>query len=301
MALVELRLLAPEETAEALCDWLDRAGALSVSVEDADALTPAEQPLFGEPGMPAPRAAWAQSRVVAMFASKDIAMIAERALANADIWSKVRSLGLVDVPEQDWVRLTQSQFEPIEITEAFWIVPSWHSVPPQARVALQVDPGLAFGTGTHATTRMCLRWLATQGQQRALGRMLDYGCGSGILAMAAARFGAEPVDAVDIDDAAVATSARNALANGVQLNVGLPDMARGGYQTVVANILASPLKVLAPLLCSHVQAGGGLILSGILARQADEIRAAYAPWMVVDVADEDEGWILMTGSRPAAM
>jgi ribosomal protein L11 methyltransferase len=201
----------------------------------------------------------------------------------------------VPVADEDWVRLTQSQFEPVLITSDFWIVPSWHKAPEGATRVMRLDPGLAFGTGTHPTTRMCLRWIATQGLQGQ--RVLDYGCGSGILAIGAAKFGAAQIDAVDIDEAAVGATRLNAEANGVQLNAGLPELAQGSYQTVLANILATPLKVLAPLLCAHVAHGGALVLAGILERQAEELQAAYAPWVALEVADREDGWILMTARR----
>jgi ribosomal protein L11 methyltransferase len=201
------------------------------------------------------------------------------------------------VPDQDWVRLTQSQFAPVDITPDFWIVPTWHEPPEQALHIIRLDPGLAFGTGTHPTTRMCLRWIAQHGVQGQ--RVLDYGCGSGILAIGAAKFGASAIDAVDIDESAVTSTELNAQANGVQLQAGLPDKAQGLYQTVLANILASPLKVLAPLLCAHLAPGGALVLAGILERQAQELKDAYAPWVQLEVADAQEGWILMTARARA--
>jgi ribosomal protein L11 methyltransferase len=201
------------------------------------------------------------------------------------------------VAEQDWVRLTQSQFAPVEIAPAFWIVPSWHEVPAGAQRVIRLDPGLAFGTGTHPTTRMCLRWTASQARQRSAAwtRVLDYGCGSGILAIGAALHGARDIDAVDIDPAAVESTRANAAANQVVLRAGLPELARGRYPLVFANILATPLKLLAPLLSGHVERGGHLVLAGILERQVDELRTAYAPWLALQVSDQDEGWVLMTG------
>jgi ribosomal protein L11 methyltransferase len=203
------------------------------------------------------------------------------------------------VAEQDWVRLTQAQFQPVPIDDGFWIVPSWHAVPTGATRVLRLDPGLAFGTGTHPTTRMCLRWIARQAATRRdhWNRVLDYGCGSGILAIGAALFGARGIDAVDIDPAAVTATRDNAAANGVTLSAGLPEAASGIYPLVLANILATPLKLLAPLLAGHVAPGGDLVLAGILERQADELRAAYAPWLALSVADRDDGWILMTARR----
>jgi ribosomal protein L11 methyltransferase len=294
----ELSLLCPEDRVDLLSDALDALDALSVSVEDADAQTPAEQALFGEPGMPPPKDGWQRSRMVALFAQEAQAQEAVTLLSAQDFFEGCQILGLQLVADQDWVRLTQSQFAPVEITPDFWIVPTWHEPPAQARQIIRLDPGLAFGTGTHPTTRMCLRWIAQHGVQDQ--RVLDYGCGSGILAIGAAKYGATQIDAVDIDDAAVTSTELNAQANNVHLQAGLPDKAQGLYQTVLANILATPLKVLAPLLCAHVAPTGSLVLAGILERQADELKAAYAPWIALEVADSEDGWILMTATSTVA-
>jgi len=293
MALFELSLMCPEDRVEHLSDALDALDALSVSVEDADAQTDAEQALFGEPGMPPPKEGWQRSRVTALFADEALAREAAELLTAQDFFDACQILAMAAVPEQDWVRLTQSQFTPVEITPEFWIVPTWHEPPAQARQVIRLDPGLAFGTGTHPTTRMCLRWIATHSVQ---GRVLDYGCGSGILAIGAAKFGAPEVVAVDIDVAAIQSTELNAAANGVTLLAGQPDQAIGLYAVVLANILATPLKVLAPLLCAHVAPGGHLVLAGILERQADELIAAYAPHCRLAVADREDGWILMTAT-----
>jgi ribosomal protein L11 methyltransferase len=294
----ELSLLCPEERVDVLSDALDALDALSVSVEDADAQTPAEQALFGEPGMPPPKDGWQRSRMVALFAQETAAKEAAVLLSAQDFFEDCQLLGIQTLEDQDWVRLTQSQFAPVEVTSDFWIVPTWHEPPAQARQIIRLDPGLAFGTGTHPTTRMCLRWIAQNGVQEQ--RVLDYGCGSGILAIGAAKYGATDIDAVDIDEAAVTATELNAVANHVVLRAGLPDKAQGQYQTVLANILATPLRVLAPLLCAHVAAGGSLVLAGILERQADELKAAYAPWIFLEVSDTQDGWILMTGVSQAA-
>ena len=297
--MIELLLLAPEEAVETVTDALiDELGALSASVEDADADTDAEQALFGEPGMPAPAGGWKRSRIVALFANDQAATEASTLLLAQD-WAKdVALVAMRPVAEQDWVRLTQSQFAPVEIALGFWIVPSWHEVPAGAQRVIRLDPGLAFGTGTHPTTRMCLRWTARQAPALAprWTRVLDYGCGSGILAIGAALHGAGRIDAVDIDPAAVEATRANAAANKVSVNAGLPELAQGQYPLVFANILATPLKLLAPLLCSHVAAGGHLVLAGILERQTEELKAAYAPWLTLQVDDRDEGWVLMTGT-----
>jgi len=293
MAMFELSLMCPEDRVEHLSDALDALDALSVSVEDADAQTDAEQALFGEPGMPAPKDGWQRSRVTALFADESLAREAAELLRAQDFFEGCQVLAMAPVPDQDWVRLTQSQFTPVDITPEFWIVPSWHEPPAGAKQIIRLDPGLAFGTGTHPTTRMCLRWIATHSVQ---GRVLDYGCGSGILAIGAAKFGATEVVAVDIDPAAIQSTELNAVANSVALSAGMPECAQGLYDTVLANILATPLKVLAPLLCAHVAPGGNLVLAGILERQADELIAAYSQYCQLVVADREDGWILMTAS-----
>ena len=297
----ELLLRLPEALVESVSEALvDELDALSVSVADADAGTLDEQALFGEPGMPEPAQGWQRSELTALFASEAEATAAATLLLAQAWLADLQVLALREVAEQDWVRLTQSQFAPVEITPQFWIVPSWHQAPATARTVIRLDPGLAFGTGTHPTTRMCLRWTAQQAPALAAGwhRVLDYGCGSGILAIGAGLHGARQIDAVDIDPAAVQATQANAQANGVALNAGLPDAATGTYPLVLANILASPLKLLAPLLAGHVAAGGHLVLAGILGRQADELKAAYAPWLALQGADQEEGWILMTAHRP---
>ena len=296
----ELVIRLPESLVEAVSDALvDELNALSVSVADADAGTDAEQALFGEPGMPAPKAGWQRSDITALFATEAEATAAATLLRAQDWASDLAVLALRAVEDQDWVRLTQSQFAPVEVTPSFWIVPSWHQAPAAATTVIRLDPGLAFGTGTHPTTRMCLRWTAQQAAalSDSWTRVLDYGCGSGILAIGAALHGAKGIDAVDIDEAAVTATTANALANGVMLNPGLPEAAIGRYALVLANILATPLKLLAPLLAGHVAPGGHLVLAGILARQADEIKAAYAPWLALQVSDSEDGWILMTAQR----
>ncbi len=299
----QLVLQAPESLVEPVSDALmEELDALSVSVEDSDADTDAEQALFGEPGMPPPSAGWRRSTLKALFESEDAASEAATLLLAQD-WanepgSAVSLTALEEVQDQDWVRLTQSQFDPVEITPTFWIVPTWHEPPAGAQRVIRLDPGMAFGTGTHPTTRMCLGWIAAHEADVAGRRVLDYGCGSGILAIGAAMHGASAIDAVDIDPAAISTTAQNAADNGVTLRSGAPDMAAGEYPLVLANILATPLKMLAPLLCGHVAPGGHLVLAGILDRQADELKAAYAPWIALDVANTVDGWILMTGKKP---
>jgi ribosomal protein L11 methyltransferase len=289
--MVELSFICPQDTVERMSVALDALNALSVSVEDADAQTDVEQALFGEPGLPPPDDGWQRSRITALFASTALATDAQRLIQPQDFFAECQFLGMSVVPDRDWVRLTQSQFSPVEITPDFWIVPTWHEPSTQAKQVIRLDPGLAFGTGTHPTTRMCLRWIALHG---AKGRVLDYGCGSGILAIGAAKFGATEVIAVDIDEAAVQSTMLNAHANAVSLVAGMPELAVGTFDVVIANILATPLKVLAPLLCAHVAAGGDLVLAGILERQTQDLMDAYSPYCKLVVDQQQEGWVLMT-------
>ena len=291
-----IRIEVDEARAEPLSDALLEAGALSVSIEDADAGSESERPLFGEPGS-TPAAAWSRNHVVALCdADADPArLVAEAAAAIA--LQPAPPYRLEDVPEQDWVRQTQSQFAPLQIGGRIWIVPSWHEPPtePEALV-IRLDPGLAFGTGSHATTRLVLQWLEHAGC--AGSRVLDYGCGSGILGIVAARLGAAEVDAVDVDPQALSATAANAKANHAALRCATPDALPGGqYDLVLANILANPLIVLAPLLSARCRRGGRIALSGILAAQVQEVAGAYAPAFDVRVAAEDEGWILVEGTR----
>jgi len=253
----ELIVLSPQQRVESLGEaLLDELGALSVAVEDADAGGQSEQALFGEPGMPTPRQAWAHSTVQALFEDEAAATRAA-AVLMAQAWSgELRLQALRAVADADWVRLTQSQFAPVAISPGLWVVPSWHEVPPGASRVIRLDPGMAFGTGTHPTTRMCLRWIARHADpQRPWPRVLDYGCGSGILAIAAALHGAQEVQAVDIDPAAVQAAQANAQANAVDIDTGLPQRASGEHGVVLANILATPLRLLAPLLCGHLAPG----------------------------------------------
>lgn len=296
-----LTLLAPAASVDALSDLLsDDLEALAVTVEDADAGEPDEEAVFDEPGVGA-TGAWRNARVTALFVDAEAAVRAAAVLAAGAFGNDVHVSSITAVDDTDWVRLTQSQFGPMAVTPDFWIVPTWCEVPATAARVLRLDPGRAFGTGTHPTTRMCLQWIARRGATGApqWRRVLDYGAGSGVLAIAAGLFGAVDIDAIDVDVAAVEASAANAFANGVALRAGLPDLASGRYMLVLANILATPLKLLAPLLCDLLDDGGTLLLSGILARQVEEIRAAYQPWLRLDVASTDDGWVLMTGTLTA--
>jgi ribosomal protein L11 methyltransferase len=290
-----VRILVDSKQAEPLSDALIEAGALSVSLEDADAGTLDETPLFGEPEYPTAEL-WPHSIAsVLLDEHADVAQMLAAAAKQADI-PVPTEYTIETVAEQDWVRLTQSQFDPIPISPRLWIVPTWHDAPDSSAINLKLDPGLAFGTGSHPTTRLCLRWLDARLQGGET--LLDYGCGSGILAIAAVKLGAARVDGVDIDAQAVTASHDNAELNAVDARFCLPaELAPAQYDIVVANILTNPLKGMAPLLAGRVRPGGQLVLSGILAEQADEVMAVYRTWFVFEPPATDEGWVRLTGIK----
>ena len=295
---LSVALLTDAAHADALSDALLAQGALSVSVEDADAGSERETPQFGEPGgVEVPL--WSRSRVVALFEPvADIGARVASAAAAAGVAGEAAA-EVSEVAEQNWVQLTQSQFAPIRINERLWIVPSWHSAPDPDAINLVLDPGMAFGTGSHPTTQLCLDWLCRQ--VKAGDSVLDYGCGSGILALAAAKLGAGRVLGVDIDAGALTASRDNANRNGVAIELRpSEEPLTERFAIVVANILTNPLCLLAPLLAARVAPGGRLALSGVLDSQADQVAAAYAPYLPVAVADTREGWVLLTadGRRP---
>ncbi|NWK46238.1 50S ribosomal protein L11 methyltransferase [Ralstonia pickettii] len=293
----ECVLEVARDDAEALSEALFDLGALSVSVEDADADTPEEQPLFGEPGHEPTRLAWNRSRVVALLAEDADPALLVAAAANEINLSPLPAYTVREVEEQDWVRVTQSQFEPIHIGEHIWVVPSWHDAPEPDAVVLELDPGLAFGTGSHPTTRLCMEWLEQHVQSGE--RTLDYGCGSGILAIVAKKLGAGETVGVDIDPNAVEASRYNAERNHVEATFALPDDApEGTFDLVVANILSNPLKLMAAMLCARVRPGGRLILSGVLERQAEEVSAAYASAIPLTVWRARDGWVCLHGVKP---
>jgi ribosomal protein L11 methyltransferase len=281
--------------ADTVVDALLEAGALSVEITDALAGTAQERPLFGEPGAESD-AAWRTNRVSVLFdAQADVKAIAHAALAAAGV-EAMPQLRVSSIAEQDWVRASQDQFTPIQISAGLWIVPSWCEVPDSGAINLRLDPGLAFGTGAHPTTWQCLRWL--EANLSPAVSVLDYGCGSGVLAIAAKRLGAGRVVAVDIDPGALQASRDNARLNAVEIEVSSPDaVPPGPYDVVVANILSNPLRLLAPLLAAFQRRGGRVVLAGILSQQAQTVAAAYASWYDVHVASEKDGWTCLTGAR----
>ena len=294
MAWLQLRCDTDAASAEALTDALMGAGALSAGIEDADAVTPEETPQFGEPSMDI-AAAWDHSRIAALFEA-DADAGAVLAACCAGLGLPTPPFTLETVEEQNWVQLTQSQFDPIRVSDKLWIVPSWHETPAPDAINLILDPGMAFGTGSHPTTRLCLEWL--ERYVTADCSLLDYGCGSGILAIAAARLGANPVTGVDIDPQAVDAAKANAERNGVSAHFAdSREPIDGQFDILIANILANPLKALAPALAAHVRPGGWLALSGILVEQEEELMAIYSPWFAMAVADRREGWVCLEGRR----
>jgi ribosomal protein L11 methyltransferase len=300
MSWTEIIVEVARNQAESLSDAFMDAGALSVSVEDADLGTAAERPLFGEPGMEPEQAAWERSRVVVLVDedSDHAALVA--AAARAGHLETIPAYDLRPVAEQDWVRLTQSQFEPIHIGKNIWVVPSWHDAPDPDALILELDPGLAFGTGSHPTTRLCMEWL--ESELKPQQSVLDYGCGSGILALLAKKIGAGAVTGVDIDPQALRSAEFNSARNHCQVSYLLPDdfvrayPSDARFDVVVANILSGPLTQMAAMLSSRIAPAGALVLSGILAEQAADVIAAYAPHIALSVAAELDGWIALSGT-----
>ena len=293
MSYIEIRTVLPSALAEKLSDALMENGALSSAIEDAYAGTSREQPIFGEPNEPT--AVWEQSLVIALFDDK--------ANINSIFQAACTSIGIEPpeykeerLPEKDWVRLTQAQFDPIRISERLWIVPSWHDAPDEAAINIKLDPGLAFGTGSHPTTRLCLQWLDQNAKHD--DEVLDYGCGSGILAIAALKLGVKAADGVDIDPQAVESAQFNAENNGVKALFRLPENCPDKqYSVVLANILANPLRMLGELLASKTKQGGKIVLSGILAEQAAEISAIYQQWFDMFDPIIDDGWACLSGVK----
>lgn len=287
-----------QEQVDRLSDALIENGALSTAIEDANAGNENEQPIFGEPNMPAEQV-WQQSNIVALFdENADIEAIVSA--AARDCAFPMPQYYLETIPEQDWVRLTQSQFDPIQISSRLWITPSWHQQPADTDIInLQLDPGLAFGTGSHPTTHLCLQWLDKN--IRGGETLLDYGCGSGILTIAALKLGCGRACGVDIDSQALRASEDNALQNHVHAEFYLPNdlPPEQQFDIVVANILANPLRLLAQMLAERTRTGGQIVLSGILAEQTEELSEIYQQWFDLNSPRTLEGWVCITGRKRA--
>ena len=299
MAWLLLKIQANENNADAISDALMSIGALSASIEDANAETAAEQAIFGEPSSQhieyAPPGIWQQNIITAMFQEDaDIGHVISTLSTETTIPKFQYSTEII--AEQDWVRATQAQFDPIKITDKFWIVPTWHVAPNQDAINIILDPGLAFGTGSHPTTHLCLEWLTNQSLQNH--SVLDYGCGSGILAIAAKKLAAKHVIGVDIDDQAIIASNYNAQQN--QVNIEFYDansFSQQSFDIVMANILSSALMVLAPALSKYCKTGAKLALSGILESQKETLIARYSEWFNMDSPIQKDAWILLTGTK----
>jgi ribosomal protein L11 methyltransferase len=299
MPFQSLTLTLSQHDAEAFSDALMEEGAISVNVEDADEGTASEKPIFGEPG--ASTGMWQTCKLVALFAvDADVVALAQNAVSVLNL--PLPQYEIDDVEDVDWVQQNRDQFQPIQISPRIWIVPTWHSAPSAHAINISLDPGAAFGTGSHPTTRLCLQWLEAHIVPNQKESMLDYGTGSGILAIAAIKLGAHCAMGVDIDAQAIETARYNAIQNNVTIDFATTDNALDYVADVtVANILSNPLKLLAPLLASHTKPGGCLALAGILDHQADEIIGIYAPYFDLQVWKREEGWSCIAGTRHRAM
>ena len=296
MPFLQVNIVVPSSHAELLSDELMEVGALSTAIEDAYAGTDKEQPIFDEPNEPSAEI-WEQSLIIAMF-DADTDVDAAVALLPENMRPVKEAYTVTSVADQDWVKLTQSQFDPIHVSERLWITPTWHEAPTDGSINIELDPGLAFGTGSHPTTFLCLRWLDANMPQGAA--VLDYGCGSGILAITAAKLGAGKVVGVDIDKQAIRASHDNAAQNQVNIGVYLPDeQPEGQFDVVVANILANPLRMLGQMLAGRVKTDGQIVLSGILAEQVEEISALYQQWFDMKPATIQDGWACLFGIKRA--
>jgi ribosomal protein L11 methyltransferase len=297
MPWLAVTLIVDARCVDALSDRLLESGALSIDVSDAAAGTSAERPLFAEPGS-APAVNWPLNRIVALFAEDAAVAVLVPKVLHASTLPLTTPYGIDRVDDQDWVRLTQAQFTPQQASQRLWVVPTWHEVVDAAAINIRLDPGLAFGTGTHPTTRLCLRWLDTHlvpGET-----VIDYGCGSGILAIAAMKLGARCAVGVDIDPQALLAARHNAAQNQIDVSlIAAADELKTRAHVVVANILANPLVVLAPLLAELTLPGGHVALSGILAPQAQEVREAYHRWFDMHTTEAEDDWVLLAGSRRA--
>ena len=296
MPFLQVNIVVPSSHAELLSDELMEVGALSTAIEDAYAGTDKEQPIFDEPNEPSAEI-WEQSLIIAMF-DADTDVDAAVALLPENMRPVKEAYSVTSVADQDWMKLTQSQFDPIHVSERLWITPTWHEAPTDGSINIELDPGLAFGTGSHPTTFLCLRWLDANMPQGAA--VLDYGCGSGILAITAAKLGAGKVVGVDIDKQAIRASHDNAAQNQVNIEVYLPDeQPEGQFDVVVANILANPLRMLGQMLAGRVKTDGQIVLSGILAEQVEEISALYQQWFDMKPATIQDGWACLFGIKRA--
>ena len=292
MPWLQLRLNTTQQYAEPVGDALMELGALSVTLMDAEDV-PILEPAPGETPL------WQNVHMMALFdADSDTKWLLQE-WQKQSLSKHTNSEKFELLEDKDWEREWMERFEPMQFGERLWICPSWKPIPDPDAVNVLLDPGLAFGTGTHPTTALCLRWLDSLDLHGKT--VIDYGCGSGILAIAALKLGAKEVYAVDIDPQAILATEENAKRNGVQgdkLHVGLPDLIKGvSSEVVVANILAGPLKELAEQISAHCQSHGRLALSGLLDSQAEEIQARYGNWFDMESPAYDAEWSRLSGMK----
>jgi ribosomal protein L11 methyltransferase len=290
MPWLQLKVSTRPQFVDEISEWLTAHGALSVTYADA-----ADQPLYEPPAGEIPL--WQHTIVTGLFdAGMNIDALAKDLEQHAA--AAIDALRSEILEDKDWVREWMSRYQPMQFGDALWIVPSHHTPPDPNAVNILLDPGLAFGTGTHPTTAMCLRWLAAHPPREQL--VVDYGCGSGILAIAAAKLGARQVMAVDNDPQALLATTHNAEHNRVAAAIecrGVEPPLQVQCDTLLANILAGPLIDLAPRFAEIVRPGGNIVLSGILAEQANAVRQAYETWFALQLQRQQEDWVLLNATR----
>ena len=294
MAWINLTFFAEEKDIDLLSDALETRGALSIFIQDKNLNNSDEELIFGEPHS-GPNKFWATNQIQALFNdSVDIKEIQDELVSNfQDIDFKFTASS---VSETDWVKLSQSQFKPICIKDRINIVPSWHKINNPKLINIILDPGLAFGTGAHPTTHLCTEWLIDNVSKEK--KVLDYGCGSGILAIAAYKLGAKVVKGVDIDPQAIIASKENGAVNECNIDwLNTDKDFKFKADLLVANILSSALFVLAPLLASYCAPKGKIALSGILETQENQIKKIYAPWFTFEQTSKNNGWVCLSGVK----
>ena len=294
MSWTNLLVQTNKKEVDSISDFLLELGAISTSIQDSNLYQNNEELIFGEPNNQSQQF-WENNTVQALFENSiDIEIIKAALMAKFD--TPTYSIGVSNIQDQDWVKLTQSQFSPIKIHDKLWIIPTWHEIQDKKALNLILDPGLAFGTGTHPTTHLCLLWLLDNVNKDVT--VLDYGCGSGILGIAAKKIGAKKVFGVDIDDQAIKSSRDNAEINNVEIFWNNTEI-KVDYRTelVVANILSSALSVLAPALAGHCKPNGKIALSGILQSQEKDLKKIYSQWFDFQPSHYKDGWVLISGIK----
>jgi len=283
-----------KEDVDSISDFLIELGAISTSIEDTNLNQKNEELIFGVPNIESQQF-WENNTVQALFEKKINIEIIKAAIKNK-FSNAVLSLSIEEVEDKDWVKSTQTQFSPIRINDKLWIIPTWHKIQDKNAINLLLDPGLAFGTGAHPTTHLCLLWLLDNINQNL--SVLDYGCGSGILGIAAKKIGAKKVIGVDIDSQAVKASKDNSEMNNVKISwSNAKEKIDFKADLIVANILSSALSILAPILAEYSITNGRIALSGILESQEDDIKKIYSPWFDFDPSYKKDGWILISGTK----